>query len=104
MWERDIVPFFQDKDLKERTKARIKGNIYGFIPAKYRCKAWPLVRQFIEESCFSLFDQLIGNPLKIKRSIYDQYCKLLEKNPIDPQVSYLVRFEDERFSKCLELD
>jgi len=76
MWERDIVPFFQDKELKERTKARIKGNIYSFIPAKYRCKAWPL---------------LIGNPLKIKRSIYDQYCKLLEKNPIDPQVTYLIK-------------
>jgi hypothetical protein len=76
MWERDIVPFFPDKDLKERTKARIKANIYNFIPAKYRCKAWPL---------------LIGNPLKIKRSIYDQYCTLLEKNPIDPQVSYLIK-------------
>lgn len=55
MWERDIVPFFPDKDLRERTKARIKANIYNFIPAKYRCKAWPLVRCLREKFVSYLF-------------------------------------------------
>jgi len=75
MWERDIIPFLDDKEQKVKAKAKIKAVIYNFIPAKYRHKVWPL---------------LIGNPLRIKRSIYDHYCKLLEKNPIDQRVSFLI--------------
>jgi len=75
MWEKEIIPMLDDKDQKAKARAKIKTVIYNFIPSKYRFKVWPF---------------LIGNPLRIKRAIYDNYCKLLEANPIEQRVSYLI--------------
>ena len=44
MWEKEILPYTSDKNNREKILEKIRPNIFKFIPSKFRCKIWPLVK------------------------------------------------------------
>jgi len=76
VWKMDILPFLEEKDQRAKIIAKIKTVISDYIPGKYRSKIWAI---------------LIGNPLQMKRKIYDQLCASMEARPLDDKVKNQIK-------------